>query len=54
MDPVPERHNFPGEEEKLVQLWESLDAFQVTRSATLPSSFIYFNYLMNFLSYIRI
>lgn len=29
MEPVGERHDFPAEEEKLVELWEKIDAFKV-------------------------
>ena len=27
---VPDHHNFPREEEKILQLWKELDAFQTT------------------------
>ena len=28
--PVPDHYNFPGEEERILQLWKELDAFQTT------------------------
>lgn len=36
MEAVGERHDFPGEEEKLVKLWEELDAFQVPCPCLTP------------------
>ena len=27
MQPVPDRHDFPGAEEEVLKLWESIDAF---------------------------